>query len=64
MMLEPGTKAPAFSLPDQNGDVHTLEEYRGKRSFCIFIRRTIPRDAQSRPVGSGSCILSLQKKTQ
>ena len=28
-MLEVGTKAPAFELPDQNGEMHTLEEYRG-----------------------------------
>ena len=27
-MLEIGTKAPAFSLPDQNGTIHTLEEYK------------------------------------
>ena len=25
-MLEIGTKAPAFELPDQNGTMHTLEE--------------------------------------
>lgn len=30
-MLEIGTKAPAFELPDQNGEMHTLEEYRGKK---------------------------------
>lgn len=30
-MLEIGTKAPAFNLPDQNGEYHTLEEYRGKK---------------------------------
>ena len=30
-MLEIGTKAPAFSLPDQNGQIHTLEEYKGKK---------------------------------
>ena len=34
-MLEIGTKAPAFSLPDQNGTVHTLEEYKGgSRELC------------------------------
>lgn len=26
-MLETGIKAPAFELPDQNGTIHTLEEY-------------------------------------
>ena len=35
-MLEVGTKAPEFSLPDQNGNVHTLEEYRGKKVILYF----------------------------
>jgi len=35
-MLEVGTKAPGFSLPDQNGDIHTLEEYRGKKVILYF----------------------------
>ena len=35
-MLLPGTKAPAFSLPDQNGIMHTLEEYRGKKVILYF----------------------------
>ncbi len=35
-MLEVGTKAPEFSLPDQNGTVHTLEEYKGKKVVLYF----------------------------
>ena len=35
-MLEVGTKAPEFSLPDQNGNIHTLEEYRGKKVILYF----------------------------
>ena len=35
-MLETGIKAPAFSLPDQNGNVHTLEEYAGKKLILYF----------------------------
>ena len=35
-MLEIGTKAPAFELPDQNGDIHRLEEYKGKRVILYF----------------------------
>lgn len=38
-MLEIGTKAPAFELPDQNGDVHTLEEYKGKKVILYFYPR-------------------------
>lgn len=35
-MLEVGTKAPGFELPDQNGKMHTLEEYRGKKVILYF----------------------------
>lgn len=35
-MLQEGTKAPDFSLPDQNGRIHTLEEYKGKKVILYF----------------------------
>lgn len=35
-MLETGVKAPEISLPDQNGEMHTLEEYRGKKVVLYF----------------------------
>ncbi|MBO5353857.1 MAG: peroxiredoxin [Lachnospiraceae bacterium] len=35
-MLEVGAKAPAFSLPDQNGTIHTLEQYKGKKVVLYF----------------------------
>lgn len=35
-MLEVGTKAPGFTLPDQNGKMHTLEEYKGKKVVLYF----------------------------
>lgn len=35
-MLEIGTKAPTFSLPDQNGEIHTLEQYKGKKVILYF----------------------------
>lgn len=35
-MLEIGIKAPAFTLPDENGTLHTLEEYRGKKVILYF----------------------------
>ena len=38
-MLEVGTIAPAFELPDQNGEMHTLEEYRGKKVILYFYPR-------------------------
>ena len=38
-MLEAGMKAPEFALPDQNGKVHTLEEYKGKKVILYFYPR-------------------------
>lgn len=38
-MLEVGTKAPAFTLPDQNGEMHSLEEYRGRKVILYFYPR-------------------------
>ena len=38
-MLESGTKAPDFSLPDQNGEIHSLEEYKGKKVILYFYPR-------------------------
>ena len=35
-MLEVGVKAPVIELPDQNGVIHTLEEYKGKKVILYF----------------------------
>ena len=35
-MLEVGTKAPDFTLPDQNGNMHSLSDYRGKKIILYF----------------------------
>jgi len=35
-MLKLGKKAPAFSLPDQDGNVHTLSDYLGKWILLYF----------------------------
>lgn len=35
-MLKEGTKAPDFMLPDQDGVMHSLEEYRGKKVLLYF----------------------------
>lgn len=42
-MLETGTKAPAFTLPDQNGQMRSLEEYRGRKAVLYFY----PKDMTS-----------------
>ena len=35
-MLEIGTLAPDFELPDQEGNMHALKDYRGKKVILYF----------------------------
>ena len=35
-MLEIGTKAPEFTLPDQNGEMRSLKDFRGKKVVLYF----------------------------
>ena len=35
-MLEVGMPAPDFSLPDQNGEMHSLKDYRGSKVVLYF----------------------------
>lgn len=35
-MLETGKTAPDFELPDQNGNMHKLSDYRGKKVILYF----------------------------
>ncbi len=35
-MLEIGTTAPDFELPDQSGTLHTLSQYRGQKVILYF----------------------------
>ena len=42
-MLETGIQAPDFALPDQNGTMHRLSDYRGKRVILYFY----PKDMTS-----------------
>ena len=35
-MLEIGMKAPEFELPDQNGEMHRLADYRGQKVILYF----------------------------
>ena len=42
-MLEIGTKAPEFSLPDQNGEIKSLSDYKGQKIVLYFY----PKDMTS-----------------
>ncbi len=38
-MLQIGSTAPEFSLPDKDGNLHSLKDYRGKRIALYFYPR-------------------------
>ena len=42
-MLNEGTMAPDFTLPDQNGEPHALSDYRGRKVILYFY----PKDMTS-----------------
>ena len=61
-MLETGTKAPDFELPDQNGQIHRLSDYGERKLYYIFILRIILQDVPSRHVDSQrGCLYFLRK---
>jgi thioredoxin-dependent peroxiredoxin len=36
MHLKIGDKAPDFNIPDENGNIHTLNQYKGKKLVLYF----------------------------
>lgn len=52
-MLEIGTKAPAFELPDQNGQMHTLDEWKGKKVILYFYPKDNTAGCTSQACGFG-----------
>ncbi len=41
MALEVGKKAPSFALPDENGNVVKLSEYKGRRVVVFFYSKAM-----------------------
>ena len=63
-MLESGIKAPDFELPDQNGKMHKLSDYAGKKVILYFTQRITRQAVQSRHVVFPSVILNSPRKEQ
>lgn len=61
-MLEIGTKAPAFSLPDQNGKMHTLEAYKGKKVILYFYPKDNTPGCTKQACGFGELYPQFQEK--
>ena len=38
-MLSIGTQAPDFTLPDQNGELHSLSDFKGQKVILYFYSR-------------------------
>ena len=78
-LIEPGRKAPAFSLKDQTGTTHKLADYAGQPVVLYFypkddtpgctqetcdFRDQLPRFKQSRAVVLGVSILDEKSKAK
>lgn len=63
-MLEVGTKAPDFSLPDQNGEMHKLSDYLGKKVILYFYPKDNTPGCTSRPADFLTDIPSFRRKEQ
>lgn len=61
-MLETGTKAPAFTLPDQNGKEHSLEEFRGKKVILYFYPKDNTPGCTSQACGFGELYPQFTEK--
>ena len=72
-MLEVGTKAPEFTLPDQNGEMHSLSDYRGKKVVLYFYPKDMTagctsqacnfRDLYPQIREKGAVVLGVSKDT-
>ena len=61
-MLAIGTKAPEFSLPDQNGELHTLEEYRGRKVILYFYPKDNTSGCTKQACGYGQLYPQILEK--
>lgn len=61
-MLKAGTKAPSFSLPDQNGKIHTLEEYKGRKVILYFYPKDQTPGCTKQACGFGELYPQFQEK--
>lgn len=61
-MLEIGTKAPDFELPDQNGVVHTLKEYAGKKVVLYFYAKDNTAGCNKQACGFGELMPQFMER--
>ena len=61
-MLEVGTQAPDFTLPDQNGNARTLSEWRGSKVVLYFYPRDMTSGCTKQACAFGDLYPQFQEK--
>ncbi|MGN0457052.1 MAG: thioredoxin-dependent thiol peroxidase [Acutalibacteraceae bacterium] len=61
-MLETGTKAPDFTLPDQNGENHSLSDYRGKKVILYFYPKDNTSGCTKQACGYSALLPQIEEK--
>ena len=61
-MLEVGTKAPDFTLPDQNGKMHSLSDYLGQKVILYFYPKDMTAGCTKQPCAFGELYPQFREK--
>ena len=61
-MLEVGIKAPDFELPDQNGELHRLSDYRGHKVILYFYPKDNTSGCTKQACGFGERYPQIREK--
>ncbi len=61
-MLETGIKAPDFTLPDQNGEMRSLADYKGQKVILYFYPRDNTPGCTKQACGFGDLYPQFQEK--
>ncbi len=61
-MLETGIKAPEFSLPDQNGEMRSLSDFRGKKVILYFYPKDNTPGCTKQACGFGELLPQFTEK--
>jgi len=61
-MLEVGTKAPEFTLPDQNGEMHKLSDYKGRKVILYFYPKDMTSGCTKQACAFGELYPQFQEK--